>query len=220
MAIVTRFWPAAFVIAPLLALAACGAATEGPSVEATAETAAAAAIDPKAAAEAAKDKAETDALAAAKPAFDAALATGDPLAIDGLADAGNAWAHYHRGKERVASHDFMLQQGGFEDMEAAAEAGLPEALMWVGRRKAYGVEGYKLQPNTGLIMMERAARRGNLEAMVAVGEMYEQDAYMHDAKKARDWYGRAAEAGSTQAKDALARMGGAEPDIAPDGLEP
>ncbi|OYW41313.1 MAG: hypothetical protein B7Z38_07430, partial [Rhodobacterales bacterium 12-64-8] len=119
MAIVTRLWPA-LVLATAVLLAACGPATEGPSVDVTAEAAAVAAIDPKAAAEAAKDKAETDALAAAKPAFDAALATGDPLAIDDLADAGNPWALYHRGKARVAGHDFMLQQGGFEDMEAAA----------------------------------------------------------------------------------------------------
>jgi TPR repeat protein len=215
MAIVTRLWPA-LVLAPAVLLAACGPATEGPSVDATAEAAAVAAIDPKAAAEAAKDKAETDALAAAKPAFDAALATSDPLAIDDLADAGNAWALYHRGKDRNASHDFMLQQGGFEDIEAAAEAGLPEALMWVGRRKAYGVDGYKLQPNSGLILMERAARRGNVEAMFAVAEMYEQDAYMTDAKKAYDWYTRAAEAGSTQAKDALTRIDGAvAPEAAP-----
>lgn len=220
MAIVNRLWPAAFVLAPVLMLAACGDATEGPEAGALTEAAVAEVevIDPKAAAEAAKDKAETDKLAEARPAFDAALATGDPMAISELADAGNAWALLHRGKERRASHDFMLQQGGFEDMEAAAEAGLPEALMWVGRRKAYGVEGYKLQPNSGLKMMESAARRGNLEAMVAVAEMYEQDAYMRDAKKARDWYARAAGAGSTPAKEALTRLnGGAEP---AEGVEP
>ncbi len=205
MAVVTRFWPA-LVLAPVVLLAACGPATEGPLADIEAKTAAAAAIDPKATAEAAKDKADTEALAAAKPAFAAALATGDPMAVDDLADAGNAWALFHRGKTRLESHDFMLQQGGFEDMEAAAEAGLPEALMWVGRRKAYGVDGYKLQPNSGLMMMERAARRGNVEAMFAVGEMYEQDAYMNDTKKARDWYTRAAEAGSAEAKAALARI--------------
>lgn len=205
MAIVTRLWPG-LVLAPALALAACGGATEGPTTDAGVEPAAVAALDPKAAAEAAKDKAETEALAAAKPAFDAALATGDPVAVDDLADAGNAWALFHRGKARLESHDFMLQQGGFEDMEAAAEAGLADALIWVGRRKAYGLEGYKLQPNSGLILMERAARRGNVEAMVAVAEMYEQDAYMNDAKKAREWYTRAAEAGSAEAKAALGRM--------------
>ena len=207
-----------------LTLAACGGATDGPSAE-TEAAEAVPALDPKAAAEAAKDKEETDKLAALKPTFDAALATGDPLKIDELADGGNAWALHHRALERVKSHDFMLQQGGFEDMEAAAEAGLPEALVWVGRRKAYGVEGYKLQPNSGLMMMERAARRGNIEAMVAVGEMYEQDAYMHDTAKARSWYERAVAAGSAQAKDALARMDGgapaeAEPETSPEAVPP
>jgi len=205
MAIVTRLWPA-LLLGSAIVLAGCGQATEGPTTDALVEAAAVAAIDPKAAAEAAKDKAETEKLAAEKPAFDAALASGDPAAIEELAEAGNAWALYHRGTTRNASHDFMLQQGGFEDIEAAAEAGLPEALVWVGRRKAYGLEGYKLQPNSGLILMETAARRGNVEAMVAVAEMYEQDAYMSDAKKAYDWYTRAAEAGSTQAKDALTRI--------------
>ncbi|OYX46184.1 MAG: hypothetical protein B7Y90_16715 [Alphaproteobacteria bacterium 32-64-14] len=182
-----------------LALAACGGAVEGPSAESEkAEAAAEAAIDPKAAAEAAKDKEETDKLAALKPTFDAALATGDPLKVSELADAGNAWALHHRALERVKSHDFMLQQGGFEDMEAAAE---------------------------GLMMMERAARRGNIEAMVAVGEMYEQDAYMHDTTKARSWYERAVAVGSTQAKDALARMDGgapadAEPETSPEAAPP
>lgn len=209
----TRFIPAAVL---LLALSACGEAVDGPSAE-TSEAEALAALDPKAAAEAAKEKAETDKLAAQKPAFDAAKAAGDAAKIDELADGGNAWALHHRAVERIASHDFMLQQGGFEDMEAAADMGLADALMWVGRRKAYGVEGYKLQPNSGLMMMERAARRGNLEAMVAVAEMYEQDAYMNDAKKARSWYERAAEAGSAQAKEALTRMDGG---AAPEPVEP
>ena len=210
--------------ASAFALAACGGATDGPTAGEVA-TEALAALDPKAVAEAAKDKADSDKMAALKPAFDAALATGDPLKIDELADGGNAWALYHRALERVKSHDFMLQQGGFEDMEAAADQGLPEALMWVGRRKAYGVEGYKLQPNSGLMMMERAARRGNVEAMVAVGEMYEQDAYMQDTAKARSWYERAVAVGSTQAKDALARMDGgtpadAEPETSPEAVPP
>jgi TPR repeat protein len=191
-----------------LLLAACGAPVDGPEADAAAE---AAALDPKAAAEAAKEKAETDKLAAQKPAFDAALAANDTDTIDTLADGGNAWALHHRAVRRIASHDYMLQQGGFEDMEAAAELGLAEALVWVGQRKAYGKDGYKLQPNSGLMMMERAAKRGNLEAMLAVAVMYGQDAYMHDAKKARDWYKRAAEAGSAEAKSVLSQLDGGAP---------
>lgn len=198
-----RTWPA---VAAALVLAACGAATEGPSADPAVE--AAAALDPKAAAEAARDREESEKLAAQKPAFDAALAANDAEALDNLADAGNAWALHHRAVQRIASHDFMLQQGGFEDMEAAADHGLPEALVWVGERKAYGKDGYKLQPNSGLMMMERAARRGNVEAMLAVASMYAQDAYMRDARKARDWYERASDAGSTVAKDALTRLDG------------
>ena len=210
MAVLIRTWP----LAAALLLAACGAAVEGPDAAADA-AAVAETTDPKAAAEAARDKQETDRLAAQKPAFDAALAAEDAEAIDDLADDGNAWALYHRAMQRMNSHDFMLQQGGFEDMEAAADHGLSEALVWVGQRKAYGKDGYKLQPNSGLIMMERAARRGNLEAMLAVATMYEQDAYMHDRKKARVWYERASEAGSPVAKEALERMDGG---TAGDGL--
>jgi TPR repeat protein len=201
-----------------LALAACGSENGGPSADAAAE--AAAVLDPKAAAEAAREKAETDKLAAQKPAFDAALAANDTAAIDDLADGGNAWALHHRAKQRIESHDYMLQQGGFEDMEAAAELGLAEALVWVGQRKAYGKDGYKLQPNSGLMMMERAARRGNLEAMLAVAVMYGQDAYMHDARKARDWYKRAAEAGSAEAREVLSQLDGGAPAEGETPVEP
>jgi TPR repeat protein len=203
MAVLIRTWT--FTAAALL-LAACGAPVDGPEADAAAE--AAAALDPKAAAEAAKEKAETDKLAEQKPPFDAALAANDADALDSLADGGNAWALHHRAKQRIESHDYMLQQGGFEDMEAAADLGHAEALVWVGQRKAYGKDGYKLQPNSGLMMMERAARRGNIEAMLAVAVMYGQDAYMHDAKKARDWYKRAAEAGSAEAKSVLSQLDG------------
>lgn len=206
MAVLIRIWP---VVAAALLLAACGAPVDGPEADSAAD--AATVLDPKAAAEAAKDREETDKLVAQKPAFDAALAANDADTLDNLADGGNAWALHHRAMQRIESHDFMLQQGGFEDMEAAADHGLPEALVWVGQRKAYGKDGYKLQPNSGLMMMERAARRGNLEAMLAVASMYEQDAYMHDAKKARAWYERASEAGSQGAKDALVRMNGGAP---------
>ncbi|MEZ6029763.1 MAG: hypothetical protein R3C46_08425 [Hyphomonadaceae bacterium] len=191
-----------------VALAACGGPVEGGPEAETIATLATETTDPKIAAELARDKEEMAKVASEKPAFDAALAANDTEALEKLADEGNAWALFHRGIARLDSHDFMLQQGGFEDLEAAADHGLPEALIWVGQRKAYGKEGYKLQPNSGLIMMERAARRGNIEAMLAVAVMYEQDAYMHDQKKARVWYQRAAEAGSPPAKDALARLDG------------
>jgi len=183
------------------ALLACSEAIEGP-----APTAPAAASDVIASAETALDRQDAERLQLQKPAFDAALAASDTVMLNELADTGNAFALHHRARQRIDSHDFMLQQGGFEDMEEAADLGLPEALVWVGERKAYGKDGYKLQPNSGLMMMERAARRGNLEAMMAVAGMYEADAYMADRKKARAWYERAAEAGSADAREALSRL--------------
>jgi TPR repeat protein len=192
-----------------LALTACGGASEMAGTE-DAVAIPAAAIDPKvaaaAAAEAAKIKQQLDAINAQKPEFDQALAANDTAAIDVLALAGNPWALHHRAVGRVASDDFMQQQAGFEDMELAAEQNFAPALLWVGERMAFGRDGYKLQPNSGLKMMERAAAQGNVEAIMEVASMYVQDAYMHDLKKAREWYKRGADAGSSEAKDALTQM--------------
>jgi hypothetical protein len=180
---VTRLWPA-LVLAPAVLLAACGPATEGPSADATAEAAAIAAIDPKAAAEAAaRTRRRRTRWRRQKPAFDAALATGDPLAIDDLADAGQclgalssrtrsatASARLHR-SSRAASRTSKRQP----------KRACPEALMWVGRRKAYGQStAIKLQPNSGLILMERAARqrkcRGDVRGRrdVRAGHLYDR----------------------------------------------
>jgi TPR repeat protein len=187
-----------------LALAACGGETAVKGTEdATVKPAGAAAIDPKAAAELEKLKKVQAELAAQKPAFDEAMAAGDAIRLDELADAGNAHAQYERAVRRLASEDYMLQQGGFEDMESASEAGLPEAQLWVGQRMAFGKEGYKLQPSSGLKLMEKAAAAGNLEAILAVAGMYAQDAYMSDKTKAREWYQRGADKGSDEAKEWL-----------------
>lgn len=187
-----------------LALAACGAESAVKGTEdATVSPAGVAAIDPKAAAELEKLKKVQAELAAQKPAFDEAMAAGDAIRLDELADAGNAHAQYERAVRRLASEDYMLQQGGFEDMESASEAGLPEAQLWVGQRMAFGKEGYKLQPSSGLKLMEKAAAAGNLEAILAVAGMYAQDAYMSDKTKAREWYQRGADKGSDEAKEWL-----------------
>lgn len=190
----------------LLALAACGdaadvAGTEDATVQAAA--AAAPAIDPKVAAEMAKLKEQAEVNAAAKPAFDAAKAAEDVVKLDELADAGNAHALYDRAIRRLDTEDYMLQQGGYDDMQEASELGLPEAMLWVGQRMAFGREGFKLQPNSGLKLMEKAASQGNLEAILAVASMYAQDAYMHDKRKAEDWYRRAADMGNEEAKSWL-----------------
>ena len=187
-----------------LALAACGgeSAVKG-TEDATVSPVGVAAIDPKAAAELEKLKKVQAELAAQKPAFDEAMAAGDAIRLDELADAGNAHAQYERAVRRLASEDYMLQQGGFEDMESASEAGLPEAQLWVGQRMAFGKEGYKLQPSSGLKLMEKAAAAGNLEAILAVAGMYAQDAYMSDKTKAREWYQRGADKGSDEAKEWL-----------------
>ncbi len=187
----------------ILALAACGGESAVKGNEDATVNPAAAAIDPKVAAEMEKLKKVADELAAQKPAFDEAKAALDEIRLDALADAGNAHAQHERAVRRLASEDYMLQQGGFEDMEAASEAGLPEAQLWVGQRMAFGKEGYKLQPSSGLKLMEKAAAAGNLDAILAVAGMYAQDAYMSDKKKAREWYQRGADKGSDEAKDWL-----------------
>ncbi len=140
-----------------------------------------------------------------KAAFDALA--GDEAKIDDLADAGNGFALFHRGSARLKSPEYTMQQGGFEDMEAAVKAGNADAQLWVGTRMAYGLEGYQLKPNSGLRMLEKAANQDHIEAILAVGLMYEQDTFMHDVAKAKTWYERGAALGSDKAKDALAKLG-------------
>jgi TPR repeat protein len=184
-----------------LALAACGGeSVVTGSADATVNPPGAAPVDPQVAAEMEKLKKLVDELAAQKPAFDEARVAGDMIRLEELADTGNVHAQYDRAVRRLASEDYMLQQGGFEDMESASEAGLPEAQLWVGQRMAFGKDGYKLQPSSGLKLMEKAAAAGNLEAILAVAGMYAQDAYMADKAKAREWYRRAADKGSDEAK--------------------
>ena len=194
-----------------LTLAACGkpadvAGTEDATVKPAAEAgvAPAAKLDSRTAAEIAKAKDLADKLAAEKPAFDAVA--NDPVQLDALAESGNGWALFKRAQDRLASQDYMAQQGGFTDMELAAEKGVAGAQLWVGEHMAFGKDGYKLQPSSGLKMMERAAAQGNVEAILAVARMYVQDVYMNDTRKARDWYQRAAELGSADAKKALSEM--------------
>jgi TPR repeat protein len=194
----------ALLIAVALGLAACGGQTDAPKADAAAE---AVKVDPKEAREEAEAKELKTKLDAQKPEFDAALAANDLEKLDDLADAGNGWALLHRAQQRLSSQDFSMQQGGFEDMEAAADKGVAEAQFWVGLKMAYGQDGYQLKPNSGLMMMKRAARQGNEEAILAVGLMYEQDTFMRDLKQAREWYERGVANGSAKAKEALAKLG-------------
>ncbi|MDP3738150.1 MAG: hypothetical protein Q8R02_12215 [Hyphomonadaceae bacterium] len=140
-----------------------------------------------------------------KAAFEAA--GGDEAKIDALADAGNGFALFHRGKARTESAEYYVQRGGFEDLEAAADAGNAEAQLWVGQHMAYGLQGYELKPNSGLMMMTKAAEQDNIDAILAVGLMYEQDTFMRDMDKAKTWYQRGADLGSDKAKEALAKLG-------------
>jgi hypothetical protein len=114
-----------FLSVALLALAACGspadvAGTEDATV-ATASDSEANAIDPKVAAEMAKAKELAAANEAFKPDYEAARAANDELKLDDLADAGNTHALYDRALRRLLSEDYMLQQGGHDDMQLAAE---------------------------------------------------------------------------------------------------
>jgi TPR repeat protein len=187
-----------FPLVLMSALAACGPTAEKPDAKAQAD---AAKQDP----EADKVVADKQKQAEQKAAFEAA--GGDEAKIDDLADAGNGFALYHRGKARVASSDYVFQQGGFEDMEAAAEGGNADAQLWLGEKMAYGLMGYPLKPNSGLMMMEKAANQDNIDAILAVGLMYEQDTFMRDLAKAKTWYERGVALGSDKAKGALAKLG-------------
>lgn len=191
-----------------LALAACGGTQTEEAKPETAAATPAAKIDPRAAAEEAKAKELAGALAQDKPAFDAALAAKDEEKLDDLADAGNGWALHHRAQQRLASQDYSMQQGGFQDMEAAAAKGIADAQMWVGMKMAYGLDGYQLKPSSGLMMMERAARQDNIEAILGVAQMYAEDTFMADKKKAREWLERGVALGSDEAKEALEQIGG------------
>lgn len=198
-----------------LSLMACGGAQRQAEPSPAPVGAEAAPVSPKDAAEAAAARALAEALARQKPAFDAALAGGDTARLEALAGEGNGWALYWRAQERLSSQDISGQQGGFSDMEAAAERGVAEAQMWVGMKMAYGLDGYPLKPASGLKMMEHAARQGNVDAILAVAQMYAEDTFMSDRVKAREWFERAAGMGSQKAREALARMDGAGPERAP-----
>lgn len=182
-------------LAFLLLATACSPAT--PTANDAAKGAEAAKPDPSA--ELKQKQAEQ------KAAFDAA--GGDEAKIDELADAGNGFALLQRGLLRTKSSEYYVQQGGFEDLDAAAEAGNAEAQLWVGQHMAYGLQGYELKPNSGLMMMIKAAEQDHIEAILAVGLMYEQDTFMRDLEKAKAWYQRGADLGSDKAKDALAKLG-------------
>jgi TPR repeat protein len=140
-----------------------------------------------------------------KAAFEAVKT--DEAKIGELADAGNGFALYHRGKARVDSSEYIQQQGGFQDLEAAADAGNADAQLWVGEKLAYGTLGYPLKPNSGLMMMEKAAKQDNVDAILAVALMYEQDTFMRDLAKAKTWYERGVALGSAKAKEELAKLG-------------
>lgn len=155
---------------------------------------------------AAKDEVEKRKRAEQKAAFDAAVAGNDEDALDKLADAGNGFALHRRAERLLASQFPSEQQAGYVDMEAAADAGNADAQLWVGEKMAYGTNGYPWKPNSGLMMMERAARQGHVKAMFTLGVFYSQDQPMQDQEKSRQWFEKAAAAGSKEAQDALEEL--------------
>jgi localization factor PodJL len=197
MAMATRNRLLAGLLAGLLLLAACGPKPETETVQPAADAAAEAEADAA--------LAESQRLEAARTEFQAAVAAGDDDRIFALADEGNPFALFYRGEARLKSDLQYEQQEGFKDMEAAADAGSPDAQLWVGLRMAKGMDGYSYKPNSGLMMVEKAAKAGHGEAMYALGELYESG-LMHDIDKAKDWYGKAAVAGVEKAKEALAGL--------------
>ncbi|MDZ4762621.1 MAG: hypothetical protein SGJ21_16285 [Alphaproteobacteria bacterium] len=185
-------------LAGVLALALASGCGEAALNESAVETPAPAEPDP---AMIARQK-----LAEARIPFGAAVASGDDARVFELADAGNPLALFYRAEKRLASDKAYEKQEAFADMEAAAEAGSPDAQLWVGFRMAQALEGYPWKPNSGIMMVERAAVQDHLEAMYTLGDLYAQDAPMQDLAKARFWYGKAADAGHMAARDAVARM--------------
>jgi TPR repeat protein len=150
----------------------------------------------------------------AKTAFDAALAANDAVKMEDLANSGNGFALLHRAQTLMASQDFNNHESGVADMEAAAEAGNAEAQLWVGSRMAEGIDGYSLKPNSGIMMIEKAANQGLGQAMMELGRLY-QTSLMRDLKKSRDWYQKAVDANVEGAKDALAEFDKVAEDTAP-----
>lgn len=149
---------------------------------------------------------EAEKRAAARTAFQAAVASGDINRIFDLADRNNPFALFFRAEQRLASDDPYLQNEGRRDAEAAASAGDPDAQLWVGYRMSQGIEGYPWKPSSGLRMVEQAANQGDAQAMYVLGQLYEQDAPMQNLTLAREWYERASRAGVAEAKEALAGM--------------
>ncbi|MEP7210271.1 MAG: SEL1-like repeat protein [Alphaproteobacteria bacterium] len=149
-----------------------------------------------------------------KAAFVAALKSNDAVKMEDLANTGNGFALLHRAQTLMASQDFNSHESGVSDMETAAEAGNAEAQLWVGSRMAEGTDGYSLKPNSGIIMVEKAANQGLGPAMLELGRLY-QTSLMRDPRKSRDWYQKAADANVEGAKDALAEFDKAASDAAP-----
>ena len=150
----------------------------------------------------------------AKAAFAAALGANDAVKMEDLANTGNGFALLHRAQTLLASQDFNNHASGVADMEAAADAGAAEAQLWVGSRMAEGIDGYSLKPNSGIMMVEKAANQGLGQAMLELGRLY-QTSLMRDLKKSRAWYQKAADANVEGAKDALAAFDKVASDTAP-----
>jgi TPR repeat protein len=148
-----------------------------------------------------------------KAEFAAALSANDAVKMEDLANGGNGFALHHRAQTLLASQDFNSHESAVEDMEAAAAAGNADAQLWVGSRMAEGIDGYSLKPNSGIMMVEKAANQGLGGAMLELGRLY-QTSLMRDPKKARAWYQKAADANVEGAKDALAELDKAASDTA------
>lgn len=188
-----------------LALAACGggkaAAPKAPDLSTMDKAAISKLADDGD--EAAKAELDKRQRAEWKKEFDAALAAKDEDKITALADAGNPDALHHHAENLLASQEPPLQRAGFEEMEAAADKGQPDAQLWVGEKMAWGTNGYPWHPASGMKMVEKSALQGNADAMFALAELYFADQPMGDKAKAKEWYEKAAAAGNEKAKQHL-----------------
>jgi hypothetical protein len=138
-----------------------------------------------------------------KKAYEAALAAKDETKLFDLADAGNPGALFWRSQKWLKSGNPVEAQQATYDVDTAARAGWPEAMLWVGFRMSQGVDGYANQPASGRDMVEAAAATGLVDAMYAAGQIYDYAGPLHSIDKARVWYQKAADAGLEAAKKRL-----------------
>lgn len=151
-------------------------------------------------------KAEDVAKAPADPqaAFDRALEAGDEAQIKDLADAGNPYARFHIAARTIDDPKAAAaaKQKARADVLGAADAGVIEAQIYLGKALAEGGHGFKQDHAGAVKWTEAAAEAGNAEAMFEAAQL-QVEGPAPNLDRARLWYKRAADAGVNAASAAL-----------------